>query len=841
MVGRLSLLTLGVLLACSFGVVLGQLHPDLNRFLRLQRAGQLSDDELVRDFQRSVTKYGLDFDETLDLLTNKQKFLERQNEKIAEFRRNSRVVDYPTGRRFYVFADEAVSQQCLDDVERYETDLANRVWYATIMADSEGQPNLRQSLRTFNFKYPGNVWLCKSVKKNGTFAAPFDAKYCYTRTPFGQDLTGEGANYLGYGTCWPATCTQDEINTLSQKSWAIALTNRTYVVDCQEPEPWRTADIAFLTLLSFFALLVCIGTFYEIYLQVLVLGRIEELRCDNKYRFDDEVHADKGKQDPPVIVIAKATKAVGSEKSIDEDPDDDNDRDSALTSSSEEIDQQSSSADDRSEDDGVVNEGFKSDEDTSVHPRKTVTIEEFDVEQPTSGGNKSIARRWELLDGVLISFSMVTNCKKIFSAKKTKNTMASLNGIRVLSMLWVILGHTVAFYIGRFENPRQLFDMYQEYGFWAIIKGDISVDTFFILSGFLVTFLTLKALDGQKLRTGYEWAVFYFHRWWRLTPVYMVAMGMNALMFPHFGQGLWRDEMNEFTRSFCRKYWWTHPLYVNNLVPFDASTEDTCFGLSWYLANDMQFFIISPIIIVLLHKKGKAGMALITSIMLVSLGALFGINWYWGLTINGTEPYNDRVIEPPNRDLTYSKPYTRIPTYLVGMVLGYIMFKLKGKKPKIHVFFVLLGWCVSFTTLYCVVYGQAWSVDYYLTIPQAEAVMYLTFNRVAWGVGIAWMMFACLTGYGGPIAVFLEWKFWIPLARLSYCTYLIHASICYAKVFSDQILWHVTPIAISYVFTANTVFSYMAAIVLCLLVEAPTMGLEKVMFGAYKSPKLKKN
>lgn len=47
--------------------------------------------------------------------------------------------------------------------------------------------------------------------------------------------------------------------------------------------------------------------------------------------------------------------------------------------------------------------------------------------------------------------------------------------------------------------------------------------------------------------------------------------------------------------------------------------------------------------------------------------------------------YNDNRPDPPNADTVYTKPYTRIPTYLIGLVLGYFMFKLKGKKVKMPV------------------------------------------------------------------------------------------------------------------------------------------------------------
>ena len=46
--------------------------------------------------------------------------------------------------------------------------------------------------------------------------------------------------------------------------------------------------------------------------------------------------------------------------------------------------------------------------------------------------------------------------------------------------------------------------------------------------------------------------------------------------------------------------------------------------------------------------------------------------------------YTGNKPDPPDADITYTKPYTRISTYLVGVVLGYIMFKLKGKKVKMH-------------------------------------------------------------------------------------------------------------------------------------------------------------
>ncbi|CAG7723086.1 unnamed protein product, partial [Allacma fusca] len=40
----------------------------------------------------------------------------------------------------------------------------------------------------------------------------------------------------------------------------------------------------------------------------------------------------------------------------------------------------------------------------------------------------------------------------------------------------------------------------------------------------------------------------------------------------------------------CGKYWWHNALYVNNLVKYDVTGG--CYGEAWYLANDMQFYLL---------------------------------------------------------------------------------------------------------------------------------------------------------------------------------------------------------------------------------------------------------
>lgn len=80
----------------------------------------------------------------------------------------------------------------------------------------------------------------------------------------------------------------------------------------------------------------------------------------------------------------------------------------------------------------------------------------------------------------------------------------------------------------------------------------------------------------------------------------------------------------------CIQYWWTNLLYINNLVPWPAGSE--CYGVTWYLANDMQFHVISPLIILLLVRRRHLGFGLISVLMGGSLAARVATGVHFDLT-----------------------------------------------------------------------------------------------------------------------------------------------------------------------------------------------------------------
>ena len=58
----------------------------------------------------------------------------------------------------------------------------------------------------------------------------------------------------------------------------------------------------------------------------------------------------------------------------------------------------------------------------------------------------------DALGEFLMCFSLYTNGYKILSTKQPPGALTCLNGIRFISMLWVILGHTIGFAIANMSK-----------------------------------------------------------------------------------------------------------------------------------------------------------------------------------------------------------------------------------------------------------------------------------------------------------------------------------------------------------------------------------------------------
>ena len=68
----------------------------------------------------------------------------------------------------------------------------------------------------------------------------------------------------------------------------------------------------------------------------------------------------------------------------------------------------------------------------------------------------------------------------------------------------------------------------------------------------------------------------------------------------------------------CARAPWLNLLYINNFygIVEDPTPQSECLGVTWYLANDMQFFLIAPPIIYVTWHWKKIGFVLIGKLTL---------------------------------------------------------------------------------------------------------------------------------------------------------------------------------------------------------------------------------
>ncbi|XP_070572264.1 nose resistant to fluoxetine protein 6-like [Ptychodera flava] len=181
-------------------------------------------------------------------------------------------------------------------------------------------------------------------------------------------------------------------------------------------------------------------------------------------------------------------------------------------------------------------------------------------------------------------------------------------------------------------------------------------------------------------------------------------------------------------------------------------------------------------------------------------------------------------------DYLDTKPHTRIATYLIGMCLAYILIKYEEGRFKVNMKISITGWLLStflgFTIVYCT-YGTYHEPEW----SQALTVFYLTVSRFTFGLAIAWVIFACATGHGGLVNTFLSWNFWLPLSRMSFCTYLVFPLMMAFWLLNNHVQPYVSDFNFMYLFIAYMGIGYLMGFTFALIVERPFMQLERLMFG----------
>ncbi|ROT79906.1 putative nose resistant to fluoxetine protein 6-like [Penaeus vannamei] len=415
----------------------------------------------------------------------------------------------------------------------------------------------------------------------------------------------------------------------------------------------------------------------------------------------------------------------------------------------------------------------------------------------------------------LLVFSAYSNFNKIFyiNTKENPAVISCLHGLRVLSMTWVVWGHGYMFLLGVTKNVVGATVLVDEVIEQIIGNATFSVDSFFFMSGLLVAYGVMR----EHKRAGrVNWIMYYVHRFIRLAPPIALTAGAMATVARFALVGPYGPHVERGIVESCKNYWWADTLF--------------CLPQCWYTGVDTQIYVILPLIFIPLLWRPKIGlpwMGIMTVVSFVIPTVIFAVyNAVPALFFAA----NDRVRGHLPEAVVSSE---RLPRRVLG---GAADLQGVGQEE------ALLGWLLAALVACLVIFGVANynTTDHPDLMPPAVSVIYGGFSRGAWALALLWVVFACHTGYGGPINTFLSHPSWQPLSRLTYTMFLttIPVQFVYSgAVFLPLYLDHLNKIVetCGYLFIGG-----LLAILLSLMTEGPVLGLEKLLIrrpGRGEEPK----
>jgi peptidoglycan/LPS O-acetylase OafA/YrhL len=398
-----------------------------------------------------------------------------------------------------------------------------------------------------------------------------------------------------------------------------------------------------------------------------------------------------------------------------------------------------------------------------------------------------LSRNRDLIDSfrrIQRCFSISSGLRKLFIPPDSQ--IRPLDGLRALSILWVIAFHT-AFFTGLFIPKDRYEALHSSNLLRPVWNGSYGVDVFFVMSGFLICHMLIQEYEsGGKISI----CRFYSRRALRLLPAYYLSLGI----FYFF-------KINDPSTI------WANLLYMNNFIPWDRQYMQW----AWSLAIEEQFYIVFPVFLVSLYRLKRGRLAVLLGLLVLAFIIRLLVYMY-------EVPHSSYL------DALYVKPYGRYGAILCGVIAAYLVtysqiIEVTARTPRlVSVSLALVGVGIAIMSL-----GK--NIIFMDGMDNSPwSLFYMSSSHYLLAAGIAWVIIVSIrpVGFAQTISRFLSWKLWYPVAQLSYSTYLIHPMVifslyCFWRPNTPLLVWVTIPI-ICFLSLGASMFMY-------LFIERPFMEI----------------
>jgi peptidoglycan/LPS O-acetylase OafA/YrhL len=306
--------------------------------------------------------------------------------------------------------------------------------------------------------------------------------------------------------------------------------------------------------------------------------------------------------------------------------------------------------------------------------------------------------------------------------------MVQLDGLRGLAVIGVVIHHYQEYFYGMSTAA------------WFAVGG---VRLFFVLSGFLITRILIRSRDQIEAGTQ-SWGAglrsFYLKRALRIFPLYYLTVA-TAILF------------NLAPARELAGWLLTYSLNLRMAATNEWATHFTHF---WTLCVEQQFYMVWPLLVLVLPKR-----RLLPTILAVSIVPLLVRAWWLYDTQFFTTPEAARLDWGWSVS-AYATPWMHLDSLGLGSAIAAwaacgpeTRERLGGKLERVMLTVGLIVYSVPF------LFKGAW----------AFGVM---FREFAGSMVFAWIIYRAARGFGGVAGAILETGLLRHLGKISYGVYVYH-------------------------------------------------------------------
>ncbi|XP_050323382.1 nose resistant to fluoxetine protein 6-like [Bactrocera neohumeralis] len=305
-------------------------------------------------------------------------------------------------------------------------------------------------------------------------------------------------------------------------------------------------------------------------------------------------------------------------------------------------------------------------------PHTTVMIDDVHkTNVPIESAYESTAVKSSTVEEILLCFRFTENWQRALKADRmnsNSNFVGVIAGVRTVICLWVSTFHVYYYSVFALSNAPMLFVAMGSFLNQPLLEAIFFVDVFFVISALLLVYNFLSSESRLKeirqndfVQNSKLFGKLLLQRYLRLTPMLITTMLLSDVFY---------DLTNAYSPFYlgvnsgyyCKQRWWHNVLYIQNFLDM----KDICCSWTWYLACEMQFYLLITALLFLYVKSERFAKVVFVTLVCGFPAIGWLCNYYNGITFD-----IDKIHSTLNQ--LYVKPWVRINPYLGGALCGWLL------------------------------------------------------------------------------------------------------------------------------------------------------------------------